>query len=363
MKAKFLEGRLSSREVIQNGAKIFHELRWAGGLVICPYCGSIEVSEKLVSGVYSYRCRHCGHRFTDRTRTVMHGSKLPIEFWVYALYEMLACNFIASTRLARKLHINQKSAWLMMMKLRYSFKRYEPTLKGVIAQDEVYIGGCLSNYHYCRKLNLLRENLFLKPEERKYSSSDIMNLNRIIKYPVLGLNDGDNIILRSMPNPISRVDIEKVWKESVEEGSSLVGDETRLYDGWKGTRYTNNHSKNQYKSEEGYSSNRVENTFAWIKRGLSGLVHCKRKYLQYYLWEFEYRYNTRGQTDIDRLRALLESPVNTKRLISYAFIPKSRDDIRLERDKAMMREALRLGVVKAIYWKGRWINKGNIDKL
>lgn len=363
MKAKFLEGRLSSREVITNGAKIFHELRWTGGLVICPYCGSIEVSEKFISGFYSYRCRHCGHRFSDRTRTVMHGSKLPIEMWVYALYEMLAGNFIASTRLARKLRINQKSAWLMMMKLRYSFKRYEVPLKGVIAQDEVYIGGCLSNYHYCRKLNLLRENLFLRKDERKYSSSDIMNLNSIIKYPVLGLNDGENIILRSMPNPISKGDVEKVWKECVTEGSSLVGDETRLYDSWKGVRYTNNHSKNQYKSEEGYSSNRVENTFSWVKRGLSGLVHCKRKYLQFYLWEFEYRFNTRGKDDRMRLEALLGPPVNTKRLLSIAFIPQSRDDIRLKSDKAMMKEALSLGYVRAIYWKGRYIDKGNVDKL
>lgn len=91
MRKDFLYKKLSTKEIIRYGAKIFHVLRWADGIVVCPYCGSIH---KKDYGDYHYRCLYCKRKFSDRTRTLMHGSKLPVVVWMEALYEVISNNFV-----------------------------------------------------------------------------------------------------------------------------------------------------------------------------------------------------------------------------------------------------------------------------
>ena len=110
----------------------------------------------------NYKCNSCKRRFTDKTNTLMHGSKLPVSVWMQAIYEMSVDNFISSVVMSKKLGINQKSAWLLMTKLRFAMPQDKVILEGIIAQDEMYVGGCLSNFHYSRKLDLLRKNHFIK---------------------------------------------------------------------------------------------------------------------------------------------------------------------------------------------------------
>ena len=76
--------KLSTAEVISNSEKIFHDIRWKNGIVVCPYCGSIHICEKEH---YHYKCNSCKNRFTDKTNTLMHGSKLSISVWMQAIYE------------------------------------------------------------------------------------------------------------------------------------------------------------------------------------------------------------------------------------------------------------------------------------
>ena len=103
------KSKLTTEQVITNAERIFHNIRWGFGIVVCPYCGSVHIRE--YDG-YRYKCNSCKMRFTDRTRTVMHGSKLSVRIWMQAVYEMFTDNFISSNVLAFKLGINQKSAWL-----------------------------------------------------------------------------------------------------------------------------------------------------------------------------------------------------------------------------------------------------------
>ena len=79
------KSRLTTAEVIRNAAEIFHKVRWGFGIVVCPYCGSVHI--KSYDG-YKYKCNSCKNRFSDKTRTVMHGSKLPVSVWMQAIYEM-----------------------------------------------------------------------------------------------------------------------------------------------------------------------------------------------------------------------------------------------------------------------------------
>lgn len=297
--------QLTTREVIENAEVIFHKIRWADGIVVCPYCGSVHIKE--YDG-YKYKCNSCKNRFTDRTNTLMHGSKLSIKVWMQAIYEVFVDNFISSTVLATKLGINQKSAWLLRVKLDYSLPQDRWLLNGIIAQDEMYVGGCLSNYHYSRKLDLLRSRGLLEKDRRDYTKSAIYALNSELKQPVFGMNDGDKIVLYATPNPIKKEYIQYIYKKHGGKGNIVVSDESKLYDGWEeatGTElHTNNHHNNQYETEEGYTSNRIENTFSWYKRGFGGrITHCK--YQQLYLNEFVFRYNTRHLSHTERFNIVL----------------------------------------------------------
>lgn len=293
--------RITTREIVKDGARLFHSLRWSYGIVICPYCGSIRIVER---GNYQYRCQDCKNRFSDKTKTLLHGSKLSVEVWMLGIYEMLHNNFISSISLSKKLGINQKSAWLMMSKIRYVLDMEGYKLSGIIAQDEMYVGGCLSNFHYGRKLELLRRRGYLEEDNRKYTKSAIYALNSELKQPVFGMNDGNKVVLYATPNPIKKEYIQTIYNKHVSGDSIVVADESKLYNGWKGDIYLNNHKNNQYKTKEGYTSNRIENTFSWYKRGFySRITHCK--YHQLYLNEWCFRYNTRSLDDYERFRMVI----------------------------------------------------------
>ena len=354
MKAGFLNGKLSVKQVITNAETIFHNVRWNNGLVYCPYCGEFHKIYQKKDGSYSYKCGNCNRKFTDRTSTLLHGSKLSTETWLLGVYEVFTDNFISSIRLAIKLHINQKSAWLMLAKIRFGLTQDDYLLDGMIAQDEMYIGGCLSNYHYERKLKLLRENHYILPDERKYSKTAIYALNATLKQPVFGLNDGKQIVLYNTPNPIKKQYLHKVVSKHVTDGIT-VSDESTLYNDWKEKTgldlFTNNHSVNQYITKEGYTSNLIENTFSWFKRGFGGnLTHCK--YIQLYLNEFVFRYNTRNLSHVERFKKALGGITNLtityKQIKEYNYLNMFKKVKKNELTLSEIEDILKQGIVREI---------------
>lgn len=352
--------RLSTAEVIKNADEIFHGLRWKYGIVVCPYCGSIHIKE--YDG-YKYKCNDCKYRFSDKTNTLMHGSKLPVSVWMQAIYELSIDNFIPSTLLATKLGINQKSAWLLRMKLDYSMEQDRTILEGVIAQDEMYVGGCLSNYHYSRKWDLLRKGHYIKGDEKRYSREAIFALNSDLKQPVFGMNDGKQIVLYATPNPVKSQYIKYIYNKHARTGSIVVSDESMLYNGWKGEIYTNNHHNNQYKTNNGLTSNRIENTFSWYKRGFIRLTHCK--YHQFYLNEFAFRYNHRDMSTEDVFREMITGTIGKH--ITYkdirSYKPYKGFKIVKKRDLSMdaIKELLQSGCVERIEQNHRIYTRDMFD--
>ena len=298
--------QLSTAEIINNAERIFHGIRWRHGIIVCPYCGSVHIKE--YTG-YKYKCNSCKNRFSDRTNTILHASKLSVSVWLQAVHEITIDNLIPSTVLAKKLGINQKSAWLLRMKLDYCLPQDRWLLEGCIAQDEMYVGGCLSNYHYRRKLDLLRKKGLLEEDRRDYTKNAIFSLNSQLKQPVFGMNDGKNIVLYATPNPVKKEYIHQIFKHHVSgDDTVVISDESALYNDWEevtGSKlYTNNHHNNQYETTEGYTSNRIENTFSWFKRGFGGRI-THAKYTQLYLNEFVFRYNTRHLTPTERFEIIV----------------------------------------------------------
>lgn len=351
---QFERKSLSVLKVSLDAEHIFHRYRWAHGIVVCPYCGSIHITENP-DNPYHYKCNSCKNRFNDKTRTLLHGSKLSVQVWMLGLYEILSTNYISSTELATKLGINQKSAWLMLSKLRYALDESDIVL-GLedgdwISMDEAYLGGCLTNYHYSRKLRLLKERHFItdfsinaakEKGQRLYEKSDIYALNSSLKVPVFGMTDKDKAVLYATPNPIKKEYIREIYKGHVKkEGVLSCSDESRLYDGWanemKSPLVTNNHHNNHYSTihpenkHAQVSSNRIENRFSWLKRGFNGrITHCK--YHQLYLNEWCFRFNTRDLSTEEKLEKAIG--MMSRGYVTIAQIRQSLPEKRFEIKRA-----------------------------
>lgn len=90
---------------------------WPDG-VRCPFCASERITAR--KGGY-YRCNACrdGENFTVRTNTIFERSHIPLHKWVYAMYLVVtARKCISSMQLAKEIGVTQKSAWLMLQRLR-----------------------------------------------------------------------------------------------------------------------------------------------------------------------------------------------------------------------------------------------------
>ena len=356
--------RLTTAEVVKHGEQMFHDLRWGFGIVVCPYCGSVHIKE--YDG-YRYKCNSCKHRFSDRTHTMMHGSKLSTGVWMQAIHEMVSDNFISSYKLADKLGINQKSAWLIMFKIRRLMEIDNIQLQGVISMDEMYIGGCLSNYHYSRKLRLLRERHYLAENSRDYDKKVIFKLNAELKTPVFGMTDGNKVALFVTPNPIKKEYVRKLHRKYCKHGCMTIADESALYENWErsvgGTLKTNNHHHNQYKTKEGLTSNPIENQFSWFKRGFAArITHCK--YHQLYLNEYCFRYNNRDLSTEDMFKVLVNATIGRhytyKQIREYdpldRFISKAQKQRDIEKEKRQMdaiHTALKLGICDVYRYHGK----------
>jgi len=103
----------------------------------------------------------------------------------------------------------------------------------------------------------------------------------------------------------------------IDRASFLMTDESNVYTK-AGREFsghgTVNHSIKEYVRGGFYHSNTVENYFSILKRGVTGNYQWdSAKHLKRYLGEFDFRYNSRDVTDMERA-ALAAQGITGKRL-------------------------------------------------
>lgn len=93
--------------------------RW-GVEVTCPRCGVLSAKlYKLASG--KLKCADCRQAFSVRVGTIFEDSKIQLQQWFLAIY--LATSLkkgISSVQLSKYLDITQKSAWFILLRIRYA---------------------------------------------------------------------------------------------------------------------------------------------------------------------------------------------------------------------------------------------------
>lgn len=254
----------------------FVETRWADG-VVCPFCQSPDrVKERANRKPQPYHCGSCRKYFSVKTKTMMHGSKLPLSSWAIA-YFLISTNLkgVSSMKLHRDLNVTQKTAWFMAMRIRETLKETNPELfAGPVEADETYVGGKEGNKHEDKKLHQGR--------------------GAVGKTPVAGLLDrSTNQIKTEVVENVDGSTLRGFVHMNTEFGAQVYTDEARAYQGLNRKHEAVAHSANEYVRGMVHT-NGMESHWAMFKRGIDGVFHhVSRKHLGRYTAEFSGRHNRR----------------------------------------------------------------------
>jgi transposase-like protein len=129
------------------------KLRWQGGPIACPTCGSTDV--RFIATRRIWRCSevHSQRQFSVKVGTVMEDSPIGLDKWLVSIWLLSSAkNGISSCELARAIGITQKSAWFLLHRIRLAMQRKTfNKMGGQIEIDETYIGGKARFMHKDKK--------------------------------------------------------------------------------------------------------------------------------------------------------------------------------------------------------------------
>jgi len=249
--------------------------RWANG-IFCPFCGSRRIS-KFGRDPSWHRCGDCKKPFNVKTRSVFEKSKIPLNKWLYAFYLLVtARKSISSMQISKELGITQKTAWLMLHKIRKAMKGGKDgfVLSGIVECDETYIGGKKYNKHWNAK---------------KF----IPGRGPVGKTPVFGIVERQGRVVSMVVPDTGKATLQGIIRQRVKQGATINTDEWRSYIGLNAD-YTHDvvkHKIGQYVNGQKYT-NGIESMWAVLKRGYHGTFHfVSPKHLQRYADEFDFRHN------------------------------------------------------------------------
>ena len=240
----------------------------------CPKCER-EAHYYKVKTRRCYECEHCGHQVYPTAGTPFQRTRTSLKDWFYVMFLFCAArNGVSAKEVQRQIGVTYKTAWRMCREIRkyMGWVDGDTPLGGdgsgspIVEADKTYIGG-----------------------KDKQGKDD--------KTIVLGMAErqGGEVITRIVRNKRETSVIPHI-KINVKPGSRIATDEGRSFrnlpeEGFK--HATVNHSAREYVRGQVHT-NTIEGFWANVKRGIEGTyIHVSKKYLQTYLWEFEYRHNLR----------------------------------------------------------------------
>lgn len=315
--------------IARNANQIFHRLRW-NGCIACPNCGSIHIYNPEAN--QHHICADCRYRFTDTSNTIFHSTKLPLSKWLYAIYFFVeTTRGVSSYALARLIGVSQTTAWSMLMKIRTAIQHDIQLPDGAIL-DEVFLGADWKRIPSFKKYAKAGAppsyyNLQGKDLDRWYKG-EFMRLASEDKMPVLGISSPyrRSLVLLSIPSSDRKSFVRSelnhrfedvICRDIVTTKPVIITDHGKCYSCVNEFLDNNNrrifqheicrHDQNKYSSPNGFSSNRLEGSFAHLKRMWRGTYQrWSRKYNQSYLNEFAWRYTNGLKSVHDKMTLLFQ---------------------------------------------------------
>lgn len=261
---------------------------WKDGRV-CRHCGTIDNSILLKGkstrpGVY--KCRDCRKQFTVTVGTIFEDSHLPLQKWFAAIYMMCSSRKgVSANQLHRQLGMTYKSAWFLCHRIRKIFAGkdfpHSPLLRGVVEADETFVGG--KQRHKSRRKVAPKTPVLVAVERGGNARSAVVNGT--------GINDLKDHIYANVSNT-------SIFMTDENPSYRQIGEKISCH-------HTVNHSSGEYAYWD-VNSNTAESYFALLKRGIYGIYHyVSRKHLHRYCAEYDFRWNHRGEPNINAVSAML----------------------------------------------------------
>lgn len=277
----------------EQAREYFEKLRWPDGPV-CVHCGSVNVT-RLNGEAHrkgAIQCNDCREQFTVTLKSIMEDTHLTLATWAKAFHLMCSAKKgISALQLQRQLGLGSyRTAWHLCHRIREAM-RCEPVkgmLKGVVESDEAWIGGKPRRVNNGRYKGNGRQGLTPKQPVHTLVQRDGKKITRVIAA----------VTAKNL-----KANIDAITNKAE---STLMTDQHVAYKtigrSFKNGHKTVDHGVYEYaRKADGAHINTAESSHALIKRGIIGSFHhVSKEHLQRYLDEFDFRWNARETTDVER---------------------------------------------------------------
>ena len=279
----------------------FEAQRWGETGRCCPDCGSCHTVEVKNRRPMPYRCKDCRHHFSVKKGTVMQGSRIGYQKWLFAIYMMVTgLKGTSSMKIHRELGITQKTAWYLMQRIREGFLGDGPCqpLDGPVEADETFVGGKRKNMPLSKRKKL---------EGRGTAG----------KKAVVGVKDRKTKKVRAkVVENTDALTLQGFVRRNVRQGSTVYTDEARAYTGLQRDYEHDSvaHGVGEYVKDIDVHTNGIESLWSMFKRGYVGTYHrMSFKHLHRYVNEFAGRHNIRDLDTLEQM-AMVTVGMDQKRL-------------------------------------------------
>jgi len=260
--------------------------RWPKG-VVCPTCGSANVSFNASRRIWQCSTHHAKRQFSFKASTIFEDSAIGLDKWLTAIWMLTNCkNGISSYEVAHDLRVTQKTAWFMMHRIRLALQDKDGgKLGGEVEVDETFIGGLSRNMHVSKR------------------RAKIIGTGGRDKVAVLGILKRGGKVRTSVVADLTRQTLRGKVLENVSAGSQVFSDAWVGYNDLN-AEYVHNvidHAKAY--AIENVHTNGLENYWSLLKRGIKGTyVSVEPFHLFRYLDEQAFRFNNRKKPMDDAAR-------------------------------------------------------------
>ena len=247
----------------------------------CPYCGGRQCWAR--STRRTYVCAVCGRDVHLTAGTIIHGSRIPLLTWFYAIFiDTILTPGISAVQFQKALGLTRyETAFQMLHKVRHAMVNPDrDALHGTVQVDETYMGGLRVGRKGGRSLDdkvlvvgAVEAREATKPPHHLYAGR--------VRFRVVP-NAGAKALLGFITDHVVPV-------------SAVVTDGWKSYEGLAKLGYTHLPYLNDPPKELTSWRDLIHLEFSNLKTAIQGTYHgrVEQRHLQAYLNEFAFRHNRR----------------------------------------------------------------------